>query len=444
MTWDPGPKSRTLLDEFHALAPSHKSPKPFVVDVAKSDGMWLTTIDGRRIFDWACYYASKLIAHNHPRLSEPNYVARLVACANNKVANNDFVTPELIAYYETLQAVAPKCMASTPEIMTLNSGAEAVENMLKYLINLHREKRMVSGREPKRPKFIFFDRAFHGRSIYTLNLTDMPHNPIVTRDYHGLVAEKNIMVPWPEHRADDTSAWRNIEVSRCLTAMEQALLIGGESVAGIIAEPMQGAGGHRLAMDGFFAGVSRLAYKYSVPLCFDEVQTAGGQTGAWFMCDQLGLPHPVTAVATAKKFGCGVVFMGRPMKDTGILDSTWNGTLVDMVRFTQEARIVKDEMLIEAVPAKTSVLVNGLRALALQFPNLISNVRGVGLYQGFSVRPPLTKKQFAQVALELEDLLLLDAGQDSIRLRPHLNVTEPDIDVLLSKLYNVLAHFSTT
>jgi L-lysine 6-transaminase len=61
------------------------------------------------IFDWAGYYASKLIGHNHPGLSEPDYVRRLVRAANNKVANPDFLTPECLEYYRTVHRLAPRC-----------------------------------------------------------------------------------------------------------------------------------------------------------------------------------------------------------------------------------------------------------------------------------------------------------------------------------------------
>src|SRR5690348_1493897 len=88
----PGPTSAGMLDELghYVIA----TPYPFVVDLEKSEGMYLATVDGQRLFDWAGYFGSKLIGHNHPRLYEPDYVKRLVLAANNKVANPDFLTPE--------------------------------------------------------------------------------------------------------------------------------------------------------------------------------------------------------------------------------------------------------------------------------------------------------------------------------------------------------------
>jgi L-lysine 6-transaminase len=207
-----------------------------------------------------------------------------------------------------------------------------------------------------------------------------------------------------------------------------------DEIAGVILEPLQGAGGHRLAPARFYTGLSELCHKYDVPWGLDEVQTSGGQTGAVFSIDLFDIPHPPQAVATAKKFGNGVVYMRQSMVDIGVLDSTWGGSLADMVRFVHEWQIVEDEKLIDAVPAKAERLVAGLRALEDRFPKKICNVRGLGLYQGFNVLGEGSKGRLINMALEDENLLLLGAGIYSVRFRPPLDVTEGDIDRLLDKL----------
>lgn len=435
MSWNPGPKSEKLLDEFRDYVVME--PRPFVIDLEKCEGMYLVTIDGQRIFDWAGYYGSKLIAHNHPRLYEPEYLKRLSRAANNKVANPDYVTPELVEYYRLLHRIAPEILRgpdSDLEVFTVNSGAEAVENALKYMIKLYHEKGTGDRKVPRRsdtPGFIHFEQGFHGRTVYALNVTDMPHNPIVTRDFHGL-APRNVMVPFPNDNSCE-------EQRRCIEAFENALRFNGFNTAGVIIEPMQGAGGHRTAAGSFFRAVSAACDSHDVPLCFDEVQTAGGPTGTVFMCDQFMLPVPPDVVVTAKKFGCGVVFMRRPMKDKGILDSTWSGTLADMVRFVQEWKIVEEEDLIGQVKEKTENLVGGLEGIAARHPEKISNVRGVGLYQGFTLHAPLTRKSFVDAALDRHSLLLMGAGTDSIRLRPNLSVTHKDINDLLTLLEDLVS-----
>jgi L-lysine 6-transaminase len=99
---------------------------------------------------------------------------------------------------------------------------------------------------------------------------------------------------------------------------------------------------------------------------------------------------------------------------------------------------VREERLIEQVPEKAAVLVDGLNELARRYPNRIYNVRGMGLYQGFSLRQPDQRQRLLDIALQEEDLLLLGAGTDTIRLRPSLSVTIEDIQLFLQKLERVL------
>ena len=105
-----------------------------------------------------------------------------------------------------------------------------------------------------------------------------------------------------------------------------------------------------------------------------------------------------------------------------------------MVRFVQEWRIVSDEQLVAEVADKAVHLVAGLQQLADQWPDKLYNIRGWGLYQGFSLRRPEQKARLLAMALEDEDLLLLGAGTESVRFRPPLDVTLPEIDLLLAKL----------
>jgi L-lysine 6-transaminase len=130
--------------------------------------------------------------------------------------------------------------------------------------------------------------------------------------------------------------------------------------------------------------------------------------------------------------------MLHPMEDEGVLDSTWGGSLADMVRFVQELKIVREEKLIEAVPAKTTHLLARLHELQAEFPQKMSNIRGAGLYQGFSLSSPTQKAAFVENALQQQSLILLGAGRQSVRFRPNLNVTTADIDVLYTKLRRLL------
>jgi len=433
----PGPHSRAQLEELSRYVVAE--PYPFVLDLERCTGPWLATVDGQRLFDWGGMYGSKLIAYNHPRLSDPAYLRRLALAANTKTANPDFLTPECLAYYRLLHSLAPVGMRNPRlEVYAVNSGAEAVENLLKYFINLHDQKCLAAGRTPATRRILYFDQAFHGRTVFALNVTQLSHDPVITKDFHGFIPG-NLQVPFPDLDTDEPPAKHAARTRRSLEIVEELLRRYPTDIVGIVIEPLQGAGGQRVAAPEFFRGLSALAQQYDVPLGFDEVQTAGGQAGAVFACDLFDLPHPPHAVATAKKFGNGAVFMLHPMDDLGVLDSTWGGSLADMVRFVAEWEIVSEERLLEAVPAKTEQLVRGLRHLQSRFPTKLRNIRGLGLYQGFTLKPPLQKGAFLEAALHRERLLLLGAGTDAIRLRPTLSVTPEEIALLLEKLGRLFA-----
>lgn len=431
----PGPVSAKMLDELAEYVIA--TPYPFVVDLERTEGMWLFTVDGQKLFDWAGYFGSKLIGHNHPGLYEPEYVKRLVRAANNKIANPDFLTPECLEYYRLLYRIAPEVMKNKDlEVYAVNSGAEAVENMMKYLVAKFNLRRMTRGIPSGNRRFIYFDKAFHGRTVFALGVTETV-DPVATKDFHGLTAGGNIMLPFPAFDSEAPYEENLKNADLVLHQVESALKLMRDEIVGIIVEPIQGAGGQRVAVKEFWQGLSRLAHENGVYLAFDEVQTSLGATGEMWAIDHFELPYPPQAVAAGKKFGCGVVYMLEPLEDIGVLDSTWGGTLADMVRVVREVEIVEQEGLIQKAKTNGEYLSNGLKQVIAKF-DFAHNVRGLGLYQGFSLDSAERKAKLVQTAREEFGLLLLGAGKLSIRTRPNLSVTQPDIDLFLELLESSL------
>ena len=432
----PGPLSQAWLERLQRCLAV--SPYPFVIDLAGSRGRYLRTVDGESIFDWAGLYGSRLLGYNHPRLAEPNYLRRLTLAANAKLANPDFLTPECVEFYELVYRLAPRAMRNPKlEVYAVNSGAEAVENLLKYFISLHNRRLAKRGVCPARRRFVHFDQAFHGRTVYALNLTHLSHAPVITDDFRGL-ATANLELPFPALDPDVPEAVGWAAMEDCLNRLAGILDEHGEEVAGVLVEPIQGAGGHRLAHPEFLGRLGTLCHRHGVPWGLDEVQTAGGQCGAVFAADLFDLPSPPDGVAVAKKFGNGVVYMLESVGDVGILDSTWGGSLADMVRFAAEWQIVEDEGLVAAAGHKGQVLADGLRQLAGRHAGLIGSVRGLGLYQGFSLRQSEQRATLLARALDEESLLLLGAGTDTIRLRPALDVSLDEIGRFLEIMDRLL------
>ena len=221
MSHFPGPKSRILLEELARYVVAE--PKPFVVDLERSRGMVLVTVDGEELFDWAGYYGSRLLGHNHPGLFEPDYLHRLLVAANNKVPNPDFLSVDCLEYYRLMYSLAPACMRSDGlEIYVVNSGAECVENMMKYLIARHRERAEASGKLAQQRRFVYFERGFHGRTLGALNVTHLVHDPLVTRDFAELMPG-NLRLPFPHLDNSRSVADNESEVSRCLECVRKTL-----------------------------------------------------------------------------------------------------------------------------------------------------------------------------------------------------------------------------
>ena len=430
-------RSKEYLDEFSKYVVMQ--PYPFVVDLKKSHGMWIHTVDDNELFDWVGYYGSRFIGHNRSAMFEPEYIDKLIYAANNKMANPDFLTPECVEYYRKLYEIAPKCMANPHlEIYAVNSGAEAIENLLKYFINLYDDKMKAKNKPVGAKRMIYFDQAFHGRTIFTLNITKLSHVPIINRNFEHMTVD-NIKVPFPAIDNDKSEEENFKSIDDCLSVLRKEIEAAPDEIVGIIVEPIQGAGGHRCSYPYFFQELSKIAHEFDIYLGFDEVQTVGGQTGTVFAVDSFNLPYPPQAIACGKKLANGVIYMLYPMNDKGILDSTWGGNLADMVRFCQEMKVIENEKLMEQIPAKTAILVDGLKSIQKKYPDKIFNIRGMGLYQGFTMKSPELLNKLIEYAQDVEKLLLLEAGTESIRLRPPMDVTIEEIKQMLETLDKCLA-----
>ncbi|MCX7806037.1 MAG: aminotransferase class III-fold pyridoxal phosphate-dependent enzyme [Planctomycetota bacterium] len=438
--------SGRLNDRFYRLCITENFP--FVLDIGKSRGMYLRSVEGQNIFDWAGYYGSKLIAHNHPGLYEKKYLRRLAVAANNKVPNPDFLTRECLEFYETAFAMAPMAMRSSPEleIYAVNSGAEVVENMLKYLISRFNSRVGLADRLSRR-RFIVFENSFHGRTVFALSMTNVPA-PVAIKDFHPLFRSA-LPVPFPAvvFSGFDPEAMRRYNsaaTERSLSSIESLLKRHAGTVVGIIVEPIQSAGGHNVALPSFFEELSRLARDHGAYLGFDEVQTGMGGTGKPFYVDHLRLAAPPQALVVAKKFGVGVLYMLDHLRDVGVLDSTWGGPLVDMVRFMREIEIVRRERLMDRAADVGRFLLRGLAELESRYPDCIVNPRGVGTLLGFTVLPAHDRRPrdlLLDIALRKHLLLMLDAGKSSVRLRPCLSATRKDAARFLDLLDRTLRDF---
>lgn len=368
-----------------------------------------------------CYHGSRLIGYNHEHMHLNDVREKLLVAAVTKTANPDFVTPELHAYYQMLESLAPRCMQlDDMRIFVANSGAEAVENAMKHCIAKTQGKLFVS-----------FTGGFHGRTVFALASTSMPHNPDAHRTFRSFTMQSTKIKP-PVDEADVMRAIEEVELvfkieSRC---------------AGVIIEPIQGAGGHNIVVPSFMHALNLLCHAYDVPLIIDEIQTGAGASGQMWMSDSYNLRFPPECVVGGKRLGCGVVYMNSS-SSMGLLDSTWGGTLVDMVRVCEEMSVVNDENLLEQIPLKTAAFMRGLNVLAISHPKLVINPRGVGLLMGFDVSTRDLRDKLV-AACEDEKLLVLPAGTHAIRFRPSLGVTLAEVSEVFVRLKGALETLAET
>jgi L-lysine 6-transaminase len=407
-----------------------------VVDLQRSHGCRLIDVaNGREFLDFYGFFGSMPIGFNHPWLNQPRVQADLVTAAKSKVANSDVCTVAAATFVRTFHRVMG--LPPLDRYFFIEGGALGVENALKAAMDWKVRKNLAAGRGPVGTEILHFERAFHGRSGYTLSLTNT--DPRKT-DFFA-------KFPWPRLPAPAINfalpqPQRILDVAdregQCEARLLNLLKSRANEIAAIIIEPIQGEGGDNHFRGEWLATLRRACDEFSVLLIFDEVQTGAGTTGRNWCCEHFGVLPDLLAFGKRAQV-CGV--MAGPRLDEvadncfrlpGRINSTWGGSLVDMVRATHCLRIIERERLVENARAMGGVFLEGLTTLAAQEP-LISAPRGRGLMVAFDLPDKAQRDRFHNGLFEI-GLLALRSGERSIRFRPALNVCTADIAEALSLL----------
>ncbi|MFY9668741.1 MAG: aminotransferase class III-fold pyridoxal phosphate-dependent enzyme, partial [Trebonia sp.] len=214
-------------------------------------------------------------------------------------------------------------------------------------------------------------------------------------------------------------------------------------IACFIAEPIQGEGGDNHMRPEFLRAMQAMCRENDALFVLDEVQTGVGTTGTAWAYQQLGLEPDI--VAFAKKVQLGGIMAGRRVDEvvdnvfavSGRINSTWGGGLVDMVRSRRLLEIIDRDGLIEHAAKVGDWLLSELVALGGRHAGLASNIRGRGLMCAFDL-PDAETRDVAQRLLREDHVLVLPCGERSIRVRPALDVTEPELEFGLAALDRTL------
>ncbi|OGU44311.1 MAG: L-lysine 6-transaminase [Ignavibacteria bacterium GWB2_36_8] len=409
----------------------------FVPDLKNSHGIYLVDEKtGDSYIDFFTFFASSPLGLNHPKLL--NAKDELTAVAVNKPSNSDIFTTYMAEFVDTFGSIAkPDYMKY---LFFISGGTLAVENGLKVAFDWKVQKNFVKGyKEEKGQQVIHFKQAFHGRSGYTLSLTNTEPNKIkyFPRFNWPRITNPKITFPLDLH-LDEVIKSEQKTVDEIYTAIKN----NPDDIAVIIIEPIQGEGGDNFFRKEFFEKLREIADENEILLMFDEVQTGFGLTGKFWAAEHYVKPD---IIAFGKKAQiCGITVSDRIddidehcFRKPSRINSTWGGNLVDMVRSKHILRTMEEENLVANSRIVGEHLLSQLKEIQKDFPNTVSNARGLGLMCSFDLPSTETRNMFKENCLR-EKLIILGCGEKSIRFRPPLNITKDEIDEGLNIIRKVL------
>ena len=415
--------------EKHILIDGFK----LVFDPVKSRGSrFVDAATGRELLDLYGFYASQPVGFNHPYFARPDVKKDLLTAARVKVSNADIYTVQYATFVQTFARVVG--LSPLDRYFFIEGGALAVENALKAAMDWKVRKNMAAGRGEYGTEIIHFERAFHGRTGYTLSLTNT--DPRKT----DLFAK----FPWP--RIPNPSIDFSLPPEQRLQAvLEQEKLAEKQirdvlaekrhHIAAVIIEPIQSEGGDNHFRGEFLQLLRTLCDENDILLIFDEVQTGICITGRNWCCQHFGVLPDLLAFGKKAQV-CGVMAGPRldEVKDnvfrlSSRISSTWGGNFTDYVRSTHYLRIIETEKLVENAKQKGEYFLSQLEELAHRHP-ILTAVRGRGLMLAFDLPDTTRRDSFWKGAFEL-GLLVVRCGDRSIRFRPVLDITHDVIDEAL-------------
>ncbi len=404
---------------------------PMVLDMTRSQGIDLyDQHTGRKLMDFFGFYASSTLGMNHPKLrNDAAFMARLTEAALNKITNSDVRTVHMARFLRTFERVAiPDYL---PYAFFISGGALAVENALKTAFDWKVRKNFQKGyRREVGHQVLHFDEAFHGRSGYTLSLTNTPDLSKIK--YFPKFDWPRITNPKITFPLEDHLELVEQREQRALTQAKHYFRERKDDIACIILETIQGEGGDNHFRPEFLQTLKTLALENDALLIFDEVQCGVGITGVFWAHQALGVEPDIIAFGKKTQV-CGIL-AGRRLDEVddhvfkipSRINSTWGGNLVDMVRFDRTLEIIEEDRLVDNAATVGAHLLQRLHTLEAICVS-VRNVRGRGLMCAFD----LPTREFRDRVLQRcydEGLVILGCGKGSIRFRSPLTVNTDEID----------------
>lgn len=426
----PGPMGKALLDKWHQYeADVTGFQAPVVWDHAK--GCVVTDVDGNKYLDWTCGVLVTSVGHCHPHLVEAAQRATTRLLNNYECPNVD-----RIAAAERLVKALPKHL---DKCFFLSTGSEATEAAARLM-----------KRKSGKFEILSFEMGFHGRTLHAASMGGLPG----PKRSYGPTVPGIIRAPFPNPYRDPYG-WcvDGPEFKRYFDHLNTLIMANSTgSLAGVIVEPYQGAGGFIFPPRGWLKRLEQWIRERDLLFTLDEVQSSYGRTGKMWALEHeqltpdivtigkaIGSGVPVSAVAAnADVFSCLA---------KGELSSTLGGNPVASAAVCAVLDIFEREPLIENSARLGAYLKERLQALMATTPNM-GDVRGMGLVIGLEI----VKDQKTRVpAPELVKPLIVDCANHGlligsvgaygnvIRVAPPLVITQAEVDESLAIMTGALA-----
>src|SRR5438067_8216791 len=424
----------TVLDtiERHVLLDGFR----IVVDLEKSRGSYLyNAVDDRRLIDLYGFFGSMPVGFNHPHFDDPQVQRDLLHAAKVKIANSDVYSDgyaEFVATFERVVGFPP-----LERYLFIEGGAMAVENCLKAAMDWKVRKNMAAGRGERGTQILHFRRAFHGRSGYTMSLTntDPRKTDLFAKFDWPRVSCPHIDFSLPASQREADVIEREKQAEREIYQIIEQRNI---DICAIIIEPIQGEGGDNHFRGEWLQKLRRISDENDILLIFDEVQCGMGATGRNWCCEHFNVLPDLMAFGKKAQV-CGVMAGPRidEVKDNAFrlpsrLNSTWGGNFTDMVRSTHYLRIIEEEKLVANAAKVGAHFLAALQELQRAEP-IVSAVRGRGLFLAFNLPDPKTREEFWKGLFD-RGALVLKSGERAIRFRPALDISTEVIDEAMELL----------
>ncbi|NCS87190.1 MAG: L-lysine 6-transaminase [Ignavibacteriales bacterium CG_4_9_14_3_um_filter_30_11] len=434
-------KYNVNTEDVHSVIAKYMLADGFdlVLDLENSKGARIVDAKtGDEYLDLFTFFASNSIGMNHPKLDNEEFRKEIAESAINKPSNSDIYTTQMASFINTFIKIAkPDYMK---HLFFISGGALAVENGLKVAFDWKVQKNFEKGiTEEKGFKVIHFKEAFHGRTGYTMSLTNTDPTKI---KYYPKFDWPRITNPKVIFPIKDNLETIIASEQMAITEIRDAIKNNPNDIAVIILEPIQGEGGDNFFRKEFFVKLRQIADENEIMLMFDEVQTGVGLTGKFWASEYYVKPD---IISFGKKVQvCGIMVSDRVdevktncFTVSSRINSTWGANLTDMVRSQRILQIIEEENLVENARVQGNYLLENLKKIQIDFPNLVSNARGLGLMCSFDLPDSTLRKGF-RLACQREKVLLLGCGARSIRFRPPLNITKDELDEALGIIRKVL------